>query len=438
MVDPHDNGNNVTLSDGPGRFGLWGMRALIVAAASVSGYLLSVSLDQQRLPVGCGAGSGCAAVLASRWSSLLGIPVGGAAVVVYLAALIATCFLGGQRPARVRRTAWSLLIGAAVIIAGAAVWFIALQIWVVNAICPWCMADHTLGLALSLLIICQAPIARRGTEPNGTSIVDGEANLRSDSARIISRPRALGLVCAGIAAVGLLAGTQWLFDVPTGRTVRLPPGTNADSGPGPNRLVAVIDGKFQVAPHELPVLGSADSPKLLLVLFDYCCPHCRAAHGYLVRARQTFDGALGILMLPMPMDHKCNQTIQETEPRFEHACELARLALAVWRSDRTAFAAFDEWLFEPELPRDPAAARRKAEESVGAAALESALRDRWIDQQLAADVQAYVDSGADRIPIIMSPGFSSIVGRPESERQLLETLRTELQLGASSPQANGP
>ncbi len=126
------------------------------------------------------------------------------------------------------------------------------------------------------------------------------------------------------------------------------------------------------------------------------------------------------------------KTIEHTEPRFEHACELARLSLAVWRADRKAFAAFDHWLLDPETPRGPAEARRQAEESVGAAALEAALRDGWIDRQIAANVQAYNDSGADRNPVIMSPGFSSIVGRPESERQLLQTLRTELQIGESS------
>ena len=429
MFDAHDHRSDVTSSGDSGRLGLLGMRVSGFAALCLSGYLLSVSLDQQRLPVGCGAGSGCAAVLGSRWSSLLGVPVSGVAAVLYLGMFLATFFTVGQRPAGVQRTAWSLLIGSAVLVSGAAVWFIALQIWVIHAICPWCMADHALGLLLSIFIACQAPIARRGSERNRTSIEDGAGGAACSSARFVSPRRALGFICAGIAAVGFLAAAQWLVDAPTGRTIRLPPGVNADSGPGPNRRIAVIDGKFQVSPHEMPVLGSADSPRLLLVLFDYCCPHCRAAHSYLARVRQTFDGELGVLLFPMPMDHNCNPTVKHTEPRFEHACQLARLALAVWRTDRTAFVPFDEWLFEPESPRDPAAAHRRAEESVGAAALEAALRDPWIDRQIAANVQAYVDSGADRIPVLMSQGFSSIVGRPESERQLLETLKSELRLG---------
>ena len=402
---------------------------MTIAALGVSGYLLVVSLDQQRLPVGCGAGSGCAAVLASRWSSIFGIPVSYLAAVVYLGVFLVTWFADKKRPSEVQRSAWSLLLGLAVVIAGAAAWFIALQIGVVHAVCPWCMAGHLLGLGIAILILWQAPLGRGNSIRQAAQTV--EAADRSTEPAVASIPprRAAGVFCIGIAAVGLLMAAQWLVDAPTGRTIRLPPGVNADSGPGPNRRVAVIDGKLEVAPHDLPVLGSADSPKLLIVMFDYCCPHCRAAHGYLIRIRQTFDSELGVLLLPMPMDHKCNPAVRETEPRFEHACELARLALAVWRADRSAFAQFDEWLFEPETPRDPAAARRKAEEAVGAAALEAALRDPWIDRQIAANVQAYADSGADRIPVLISPGFSSIVGRPESEQQLQETLRTELRLG---------
>jgi uncharacterized membrane protein len=417
------------------RFGLWALRVVSFAALGVSAYLLSVSLDQQRLPVGCGAGSGCAEVLASRWSSILGIPVSYAAAVIYLAVLVASFFAGRGRPPEMRRNAWSLLLGLAVVIAGAAAWFIALQIGVIHAICPWCMAGHALGLAVSILIVWQVPLARRVPNGHKAPIVNVAAGS-ADATGFIPPRRAVWLFCTGIAAVGLLAVAQWLVEPPAGRTIRLPPGVNADSGPGPNRRIAVIDGKFQVSPHELPVLGSADSPKLLLILFDYCCPHCRAAHGYLNRGRKTFGDELGVVLLPMPMDHKCNFTVQHTEPRFEHACELARLALAVWRADRKAFAAFDEWLFEPESPRDPAAARRKAEETVGADALAAALRDPWVNEQIAANVQAYADSGADRIPVLMSPGFSSIVGRPESEQQLLETLRAELQLGKNTSPAD--
>jgi hypothetical protein len=202
-------------------------------------------------------------------------------------------------------------------------------------------------------------------------------------------------------------------------------------GPGPDRLISVLNGKLSLAPHELPILGSADAPKLLVVLFDYCCPHCRATHGYLLNGLTSHKNELAVLVLPTPLNTKCNPYWEETEPRFEHACELARLALAVWRADRAAFPAFDAWLFEPEQPRDPAEARRRAEQLVTAVALERALGDPWIDHQIEHNVTAYHNSGAERVPVILSPGMRSIVGRPESETQLFQLLDKELSLRPS-------
>lgn len=430
MFDPPDV-DQAPPNASPGPIGLMVFRGLAVTGLLVSGYLLVVSLGQQRLPVGCGAGSGCASVLASRWSSVLGIPVGGAAVAVYLAVLAATFWMGPRASPRWQTIGWPLLIGSAAAITSAAGWFIWLQLGVIHAVCPWCMVDHAIGLLLSAAIAFQAwKTSRRFPPIVETTAVGDEPAVIETARRAI--PVTIPLL-AGIGAVAFLAGSQWMFDSPTGRTIRLPPGQNADTGPGAHRRIAVIDGKFQLSPHEYPVLGSADSPKLLIVLFDYCCPHCRAAHGYLVRSLPAFEGQLSVLLLPMPMDQKCNRTVEHTEPRFEHACELARLALAVWRAKSTEFAAYDRWLFEPEQPRTPVEARQKAVELVGLKELESVLRDPWIDQHIAANVQAYADSGADRIPIIMSPGFSSIVGRPESEEELLQTLRNELKIQARPP-----
>jgi protein-disulfide isomerase len=217
---------------------------------------------------------------------------------------------------------------------------------------------------------------------------------------------------------------------------RLPEGQNADTGPGPDRLISVLNGRLTLAPHELPLLGSADSPKLLVVLFDYCCPHCRATHGYLLNGLAAHKDELAVLLLPTPLNSKCNPYWEQTEERFAHACELARLALAVWRADRAAFVRFDAWLFEPEKPRDPAEARHRAEELVPAAALDRALQDPWIDRQIEQNVAAYHNSQAERVPVILSPGMRAIVGRPESEEQLFQLLDRELLL--RSPQTSRP
>lgn len=382
-------------------FARYTLAPLSLAGAGVALYLLWLWIAHRGLPAGCGQGSGCAEVLNSRWSQILGVPVSGLAIVVYAGILIAVCSLTLAKTVgqRIRRSSWLVLLATTLI--GAAIWFVGLQVFVIKAFCPWCLAEHALGLVVAAIVF-------------STTRVFGK------------RDAVLGVV----AVIGV-AAAQTLVPYRPPAVQRIAAGENLDTGPGAARLLSVLDGRLVVSPHEIPVLGAADAPKLLIVLFDYCCPHCRATHGYLLDALALHKNEMGIVLLPTPLNTKCNPYWEETEPRFAHACELARLALAVWRVDRTAFVQFDSWLFEPETPREPAEARRQAEKLVPAAALEAALKDPWIDRQIEQNVAAYHNSGAARIPVILSPGIKAIVGEPASGRELLQLLEKELSLAPS-------
>jgi uncharacterized membrane protein/protein-disulfide isomerase len=382
---------------------------LSLVGLGIAAYLLFLSLAKRGLPAGCGKGSGCDEVLNSRWAQIFGLPVSGLAVAVYsgiLFLLASLRFATSLRQAQWAGTALSLF---AAVLVGAAVWFVGLQLLLLKAICPWCLAEHAIGLVIAAILFAQRPVFWQ------------------------TKFASVGVGCLLVCGVAL---TQAFVPYHPPALQRLPEGKNADTGPGPDRLISVLNGKLSLAPHELPILGSADAPNLLVVLFDYCCPHCRATHGYLLNGLASHKNELAVLVLPTPLNTKCNPYWEETEPRFEHACELARLALAVWRADRAAFPVFDAWLFEPEQPRDPVAARRQAEKLVTAAALERALGDPWIDHQIEQNVAAYHNSGAERVPVILSPGMRSIVGRPESESQLFQLLDKELSLRPS--QASTP
>jgi uncharacterized membrane protein len=389
--------------------GLFSLLGCVVAA-----YLLSVSLAHRSLPSGCGRGSGCDEVLNSRWAQIFGIPVSGPALAVYGALLLTVVLMGFGNSLVKKRREWSALILLAVVLAGSAIWFVGLQLVVVRAICPWCLAEHGLGLLVAAIVFSSAPFVQKN--PSASEF---------EPRAFVTVRRALASGGAGVVLVGGLALAQTSVEYHPAPVQRLPAGENADTGPGPDRLISVLNGRLALAPHELPALGSADAPKLLVVLFDYCCPHCRATHGYLLNGLAMHKDELAVLLLPTPLNSKCNPYWEQTEPRFEHACELARLALAVWRADRAAFPSFDAWLFEPETPRDPNDARRRAEELVPAATLNQVLKDPWIDHQIEQNVTAYHNSGAERVPVILSPGMRAIVGRPESEEQLFQLLANE-------------
>jgi uncharacterized membrane protein len=379
---------------------LWSIRLLALAGLGLSTYLLIASLSA-RGPVGCGAGSGCAAVLSSRWASVLGIPVGALAAIAHAALLILSFPAASGPPAR-RRAAQLLASAVAVSILGAAAWFVILQFAVVRAICPYCMADHAIGALAAALVLA------------------GGLGLPF---RSLARPAAAGLlgVAALIALQAALPGPSTLQ--------RLPATGNFDSGPGPTRTLGLLDSALRLELAREPILGAPAATHIIAAMYDYSCPHCRRTHGYLSQAVARWPNDLAVVAIPVPLNASCNPHIPETEPRFADSCTLARLALAVWSADPARFAAFDAWLYEPETPRIAAAARAEAERLIGAAALDAALPGTA--DRIARNTAAFGRSGTDRLPILLSPEIGGIAGRPETFDELAGILERELKLPAS-------
>ncbi len=402
------------------------IRLLAIVAALLSAYLAIVSVSHRGLPLGCGSGSGCNEVLRSRWSFLFGIPMGAYAFLVYAGVLTGTFMVGPQRNFKTRSMGQTLLLTLATSVVLAIFWFVALQLLIVKAICLWCMADHLVGMITAAAIILHLQkSAVRGSAVQGSEIQASDENRQK-----ISVARAL---LSGIVLTVALATLQIFFGQSGTRLARLPEDRNADSGPGADRQLAVLNGRLQVAVHDVPVLGSPDSAVPIVLLYDYCCPHCRATHEYLIERMTRYPVPYCIVLLPMPLDARCNASVTETEPRFAESCELARTALAVWRADKSAFPKFDAWLYETATPRRAADATTKAAELVGQEALNSALADPWIEKRIAADVDAYIASGVQQIPVVLSPRMDAVVGRAESADELFELLEIELQLTTAEP-----
>src|SRR5438477_649107 len=104
---------------------------LTVIAGGLSAWMVARTSGVARLP-GCGPGSGCAAVAASRWARWAVFPVAALGAGTYL--LLGTALLLMiLRPA----AAWSGLLRESVaalsmVTAGAAIWFVFLQVAVVR------------------------------------------------------------------------------------------------------------------------------------------------------------------------------------------------------------------------------------------------------------------------------------------------------------------
>ena len=311
--------------------------ALCVIALLLSGWMLVHSLVSRPMP-GCGADSGCGSVMSGKWAYIGGLmPVSALAVGTYLAMLACLWGIGNAENAvslAARRC--MLLLGGAIF--ASAIWFTALQLLVIHSICRYCMSVHILGIAVTVLtfMLC------------GRSV------------------RRWMLIAAGVGLGAVMAIVQ---------TVTLPDAVY-DEGSTQEPLPLFTSDEY-------PVVGPADAPVKVELMFDYQCSHCRKLHTMLPQLADMFGGRVAFITLPVPLSNACNYYLPEGPDMFEGSCTLARLALAVWQKAPERFREFDGWLFEegPDgwYPRTVDDATAMAEQLAGHEALASAIGNEWTE-----------------------------------------------------------
>ena len=195
--------------------------------------------------------------------------------------------------------------------------------------------------------------------------------------------------------------------------------------PSKRNLVAVLGGRAKLDARHWPMVGATDADFVLVELFDYTCPHCRKMNQHIVEARRRYGEQFSIMALPVPLSRECNDTVQSTKLRHQAACELARLAVAVWRINPEAFAVFHDWLFEPEHGRSTAEAWAYASQLVGSDLLQVQMAKPIINQFIAKHVELYKRAGQGTVPKLMFPTVT-IRGEMGSADALCEVLEREL------------
>ena len=195
----------------------------------------------------------------------------------------------------------------------------------------------------------------------------------------------------------------------------------------PQRLVDVLGGLAQLDARHWPLIGDLESEYILVELFDYTCPHCRKMNDQIRLARQRYGNRLAVVTLPVPLNQECNDAIANTKARHRDACELARLAIAVWRVDPQAFQSYHEWLFQPAHGRTAAEARSYAAQLVGSSELNEELAKPIVNQFIAKHVELYKRSGKGTVPKLMFPKVT-VRGQMNSVDALCTVLERELNI----------
>ncbi len=384
------------------------VRVLLLVAAAGAAYLAWVSF--QNGPVaGCGTESGCNKVLQSRWAYWLDIPVSVPALAVYLGLFGFTFLLQRSRTADDQRGSWAAIITLSIILAGAALWFIGLQVFVIKAFCKFCMTAHACGLLAALLCLKSIPFAKDPETPMWSSGSDKWGVPRSGFAL---------LAVLGLAGLSVLAGGQLLVQKErnlvkvvdpgapgTNKSIGVPVTTNSAARPAyalslpevtPNLrkiapgLVSLYSNQFQIKLEAVPMMGPPGASNIIVCLFDYTCPHCRALHPILAQTQSQYSNLLGIVCLPMPISTNCNRHLPSRIHSVPDACEYAQLGLAVWRANPAAFRQFDDWMFTGARPQSLEKAREIASQLVGGDKLNAALSDPWVNEQIQTDCDIHL------------------------------------------------
>lgn len=198
------------------------------------------------------------------------------------------------------------------------------------------------------------------------------------------------------------------------------------------RLAAISGGSIKLDINQWPLIGSPDGEFVFVEMFDYCCPHCRHTHKTIKQAMQQMDGQLAVVVLPVPLNTKCNPAVSRTGGKFIESCDLARLAVAVWRADPEKFNQFHDWMFQDYDAPSFARALEYARNLVGKEKLDEALNNKIVDSYIKKHVEIYRRLGGGTIPKLLFPR-TGIVGEYSSVQGLVDFIRREGKVLEESP-----
>jgi len=392
-----------------------------IGALLITAYLSFVSLILGVPPAGCGEGSGCGQVLASHYAKIMGIPVSVPALVVY--ALVILLLLqvrnAGRGSALPSTGAWFILMLLAGIILGSVAWFTWLQLFVLGEICFYCMIDHALGTWVAMMVLLLAYRVVRLP----TSGSENETNPAAKGASRFVLPLCLGLFFPGVFAFVQSVQPEIV------RYIELPTEGDYDLTDSRGRHIGLLNGEVTFTVQDMPYFGSMDAEHVLVLMYDYACPHCRSLHH--MAKQMVNDGQLDALLVYMPMaiHPACNPYMEGAQARFDQSCALAHISFTVFLASRDNWQAFDDWMFRPQQPRTVAEARDYVAQHISPALLDDPQWQEPAAAMLRENIEVFgsipVEHPADRrVPVTLCPHANPIMGPIHQRDTLLQFLQS--------------
>lgn len=387
----------------PSRPKLWAMRAAALTALGVAGFLLYThyalqsAMHHETVPFCSGASwLDCDTVLRGRWAYWFGeMPIALPAAMVWALVLGLLAALSKKISEQNLQRCGAWFQGLAVVIAGAAIWFIAIQA-ALGKWCSWCLVEHAIGLLMA-----------------GPLLLHGR--------RLTTRIHYKALLYAVIALVLLVVG-QVIFEPASVRRDLVPRSTWNE----PDASITLLGGKVRLNPDKRPILGGRLENGVALYVFDYTCHNCLAASQALpVALTRLGDKAPAVIAVLCPLNRDCNPKIVETLEPYRHACDIARLAAAVWLAYPQHFPAYHQWLFEHQKNLTPDKAKLGMGSDGGKGPIDPdrlAAVDKQSQQYMEQDVALSGVLGVTGLPALVLDGQIITLSPSTDSDELAELL----------------
>ncbi|MCI0413608.1 vitamin K epoxide reductase family protein [bacterium] len=363
------------------------IRILALIALALSAYITWTSVSESAQLAGCGEGSGCDAVLSTKWSSWFGLPVSFAALIVYGAIVVLAFVVTPEKS-----TAWLLLVFLSFLASASGLWFMGLQTFLIKSYCIYCTIVHLCGIVITVLVLRTMPVQEVQTGKKKKAAPVGVPAKKFFYAGL-----------SGVLAVIVLAVGQ--MKPGSADTAQVLQNEGAIPSSVPAKTIRLLNGALPVSVGDYPVIGLLEAQRIVAHLFDYTCPACRKLHAELLRAQQTNQSTTALVMIPMPLDAVCNPGVQETSYIHLNACTFAKIGLVIWRIKPEAYLSYDHFMFQGQYPPAPEAARAIADQLIGRDTMEKALADPRLDDLIRTSVNMFYSPSMQQkvLPILISP-----------------------------------
>ncbi len=187
------------------------------------------------------------------------------------------------------------------------------------------------------------------------------------------------------------------------------------------RLLTFAGNRFTLDIKQWPLLGKTDAKFVFVEMFDYTCPHCRNTHQAITGAQKRYGNDLAIFALPVPLESACNPAASGGS--HPGACEMAKIAIAVWRLEPEKFQTFHDWMFQGH--RTVPTARQFAETLVDKERLRIELSSDVPRQYISRHVSLYQRVGSGQVPKLIFPA-TTMQGEVNSSVTLCNAIEREL------------